>query len=85
MGKTKEDQGRYYEQSLQEIKERIVDLQARGSVQTARALENGHLVYYSKRVKECRETPRQATLFEPAPDAHLESDYDEQNGDIGDW
>ena len=87
MGKREQDQCRYDEQSLQEIKARIANLQARGAVQTARALENGHLVYYTKRVRACQEAPKQITLFEsaPAPDAHLEADDDERNGDSGDW
>jgi hypothetical protein len=87
MAKREQEQCRYYAESLQEIKERIAELQERGAVQTARALENGHLVYYTTKVRACEETPRQVTLFEPepAPDGHVEADDDERNGDIGDW
>lgn len=49
------------------------------ALQEARRLVGNHISYFSDKVAECDKRPRQTTLF----DAHLESDYDERNGDSG--
>ena len=100
MGKREQERCQSARDLLASSKVRLADLETRGieamskydieiahsgnaqqTLDTALWLKRNHIAYATRELETCNEPVTQQTLF----DAHMESDYDERNGDIGDY